>query len=430
MSKRQLANWVQNLILILLTISALFLLTRLFLFHGGLPAQVQATLSPPSSPSSRPADGSQDGVLPFSSVHIMITGDSAYGRYGQMYATASDPLLQQIVPLLREAIGSASEVGPTAGSALRTALETPCVYLDLNCCLPLTAVSTWLGEDTYFDRSVCAMALTTESEESATLYLLDRDGGIFRYFTALPASAVRILCEGAAPNAGTFAYESGCDGLPPYTVLVAEAPILEDIQAGLPSGYSAHSLLTALDFNAYTTSRYTETSSGVEVIEESPRTLRIGPDGTVEYSGGSEVSSSLYRVCAPNGKPSEVLQGACRLADALTTGVGAARLYLQAVEEDGDGYCVRFQYQTEGIPIFFSDEGDALTVHINGGVITSFQYRCRSYGLPPKEDGRAPLPLLPPDMAAAIAASCPNDGLSIGYVDAGTGRLSAQWLAK
>lgn len=431
MSKRQLVNWLQNLILTLLTISALFLLTRLFLFHGGLSAQVQATFSPPSSPSHPAGDGYNSG-LPFSSVHIMVTGDSAYGRYGQMYATASDPLLQQIIPLFREALGSASEVGSTVDKTLRDALQTPGIYLDLTCCLPLAAVSVWLGEDAFFDRSVRAMALTTELEDAATLYLLNNDGSIFRYFTALPTSAVQTLCEDSAPNEGSFAYESGYGGLPPYTVLVGEAPVLEDVQAGLPSQYSAHNLLTALDFNAYTTSRYTETSSGVEVVEESPRTLRIGPDGRVEYFGGSEVSSSLYRVSAPDGKPSDVLQGVCRLADALTTGTGAARLYLQALETDEEGYCVRFQYQTDGIPVFFADEGDALAVHVNGGVITAFQYRCRSYGLPSKEDerGGGPLPLLPPSMAAAIASNGSGTGLSIGYVDAGSGRLSAQWLAK
>ncbi len=420
MNKRQLINNLQNLALLLLAFSALFLLLQLFLFHGGL--TVQAPLSPPAQ------TGEEGGGLAFPSVHMMVTGDSAYGRYGQMYAAGGDTLLQQAVPLLREALGSASEVGPAADGALREALNTPSLYLDLTCRLPLAAVAAWLEEDAYFDRSLSAMALTTEREDAATLYLLDGEGGVYRCYTALPVSAVQAFCAGTSPNGSAFAYESGHAALPPYSVLVAEAPAPPDVQAELPAGYSAYKLLTALDFNAHTTYRYTESSSGVEVVEESPRTLRIGPDGAVGYSGGRTVSSSLYRVGGSGGLP-EVLQCACRLAEALTAGTGAAPLYLRAVEETGEGWRVRFQYQVAGIPVLFANGGDALTVLFSGGAVTGFQYWCRSYSEPQEEPESAP-PLLPPAMAAAIAGEYPAARLAIGYVDGGSGRLSAQWLAQ
>ena len=156
------------------------------------------------------------------------------------------------------------------------------------------------------------------------------------------------------------------------------------------------------------------------MVEESSRTLRITPDGGVTLI--SRGGSALYRASGRGLR--ETLAAAWRLAADLTKGTGASPLYLQAVEAAEGGYILRFRYQAEGIPIFFSDEEDALTVSYQNGGVASFAYRCRSYGAAEEE----PAALLPASMAQAIAAERPGSGLSVGYEDDGTGRLSAQWL--
>ena len=427
MTKKQLVNWLQNLALLLLTALALFLLTRFFLLQGGWPAQVQATLDPQSAPAARP---SVSGHLTqrFTSVHLMVTGDSKYGRYGRLYVTGDDPQLQQLSGLFREALGSTSDTRPATDEELRAALAEPGIYLGLTTSLPLAAVAVWLEEDAPFDLYLHAMVLATGGDDTAALYLLDREGGVLRCATALPASAVRTLCQDAAPNGSQFLWELETDfsasALNPYTILVAQSPSPKDVTAELPGLYTAYNLLTALDFNAYTTSRYTETSSGIEVVEESPRTLRIGPDGTVVYTGTS-AAPSLYRTGGDSLE--DALQGACRLAEVLSTGTGATPLYFSGIQESEDGWHIRFRYQVDGIPVRFSDEGSALSVTVSEGVITAFTYRCRSY-TPIEAEDSSPQPLLPPVMAAAIAAGYSDPWLSIGYVDAGAGRLRAQWL--
>lgn len=423
MSKKRLVDWVQNLILTLLTVSALFLLTRLFLFHGNLPAQFQAALSPQPAPPEA-VDLSSGLREMFPSVHIMVTSDSAYGRYGQLYVPEDDPLLQQIIPLFREALGSAGQMTGMTDSALRTALASPGIYLDLIGILPLEAVATWLGEESIFSWDLRAMALSASGEETAGLYLLDKAGSVFLCRTALPVSAVQALCERVSPNNSSFAYEEAdYQTLDPYSILVAQAPELAAVEAAIPDGYSAYNLLTSLDFNAHTNSRYTETSSGVEVVEESPRTLRIGPDGTVGYFMSGDGPTLLA------GQTGDALEAACRLANALTSGTGATPLYLRAVQEEEAGWKISFHYQIDGIPVFFTDEEDALTVTVSAGTVTSFRYRCRSYTLLEESGEAAALPLYPPAMAAAIAAHYPSGKLSIGYVDNGLGRITAQWLA-
>ena len=260
MNKR-LRNTLQNLALALLTLSALFLITRLPVFHLGWAGRFQSLLtSHPAESGYSPADEA-GGTFP--SVHIMVTGDSEYGRYGQLYATAGDPLLQQILPLFQEALGSAAEVGAAAEKTLRDALDAPSLHLDLTTRLPLAAVALWLGEETEIDREVRSMSLTAGEGDTATLYLRGDTGEIYRCETALPASALQAVCDAASPNNSCFAYETNYDPLAPYTVLTDQAPQLRDISAGLPAGYTAYNLLTALDFNAHTLFRYQE-SSGTE----------------------------------------------------------------------------------------------------------------------------------------------------------------------
>ncbi len=293
MKNKRLRGGVQNVCLILLTLSALFLLARLpMLREIRLPGQVPALFSPEASPG-----GQEEAVLPaamFPSMNLMVTGDSQYGRHGRLCVSADDASLQQITPQFGEALGSASTAERVSDEVFRKALEGPGLYLELTAGqLPLEAAAAWLGErGVDFDQPLRAMALTIGEADAAQLFLLDGQGDVFRYDTALPASAVRTLCESFSPNGGYFSYETASEGVAPYTVLTAEALAPPDLLAELPAGYSVYNLLTALGLNAHTLSRYTE-SGGAEVVEESSRTLRITPDGGVTLI--SRGGSALYR---------------------------------------------------------------------------------------------------------------------------------------
>lgn len=412
MSKK-LVDRLQNVALVVLSLSAVFLLLSFFHLRGGWTARFQTLLA------VRPAAGGQEeasgvGEL-LAAPHIMVTSDSEYGRCGRLYTPAGDALLEKMLPLFGEALGSADQVGAAADQTLRAGLGKSSLYLDLTVELPLEVVAAWLGERTVFDRAVRAMALTTEGRDTAVLYLCGGEGEIFRYFTALPASAVEALTESVSPNGSLFAYETNYAPLAPYTVLVREAEGLPQVRSELPATYSSYRLLTALDFNAHTNSRYAE-PGGTEVVMDGRRTLRIGPEGTVTYDSGEEDAGG-------RGGALEALRAAGRLAAALTGGVDASPLYLRRLEEREDGYLVGFQYQVEGVPVRFPDEADALTVLVRGAGIAEFTCRCRTYV--PEEEASV---LLPPIMAAAIASLYPEGELSLGYVDSGSGRLHADWL--
>lgn len=413
-NNRRIVNALQNTALLLLTASALFLLLHTPMIQGGW-----ALASPAASPqpAQEPA-GELSAML--GSVHIMVTADSEYGRFAQLCAGGEDPLVQQVIPLFREALGSAAELEAATHQQFRQALDGMAVYLDLTVQLPLTAVAACLGESAGSDRPVRAVALTG-GEGGVSMYLRSEDGGLFRCATALPVSAVEAICAAAQPNGSSFAYETSYTALEPYTLLAASVSQPPELQADLPAGYTDYNLMTALDFNAHTKFLYTD-RDGAVVVEESPRTLRIGTDGRVLYTNGA---AAPYRNGGEGPALTEALRTAWSLAAALTGGSGASELRLSGVEEAEEGYVVRFRYQAAGVPVCFPDESDALAVTVGGAGVSSFTYRCRSY-TPAEEAGP---PLLPPAMAAAMASLHPDSGLSVAYVDAGGPRLSPCWLS-
>lgn len=427
MRNKRLRDAMQNLALLLLTASALFLLTRLPSLQGiQWTDRVRDILSAAPDADMPGQTGIPAQQLP--SVQLLVTGHSEYGRYGRLNVPAEDPVLQTVTPLFQEAAGSATEVGQQADASLRAALDGPGFYLDLTpaASLPVGALEPWLGEtESLGDRQVRAMALTAGGESFARLYLLEPEGNIYLYETALPASAVRIACESFPPNGASLSYETNYGSMNPYTVLTAQVEPLPDLDTELPAGYLAYNLLTALDFNAHTLSRYRE-SGGAEVVEESPRTLRIAPNGTVSFISRGESGSRLFRAAGESPGLSEILAAGGRLAEALTEGTGASELCLRGVEETEESVTLRFRYEAEGTPVVFSDAEDALEVVFREGQVAAFTYRCRVY-TPAEEETAAPM--LPAFMAQAVAAIYPDASLSVGYEDAGTGRLSAQWLA-
>lgn len=426
MTDKRLRNILQNLALVLLAALTLFLLSRLPALRGiQWTGRMQELLRPDPPAGVREPDSVPEKQLP--SVQLLITGDSTYSRWGRINVPSEDPDLQAILPLFQEAVGSAAEVGLTAGASLREALENPGFYLDLtpSASLPLAALEPWLGNPEGWDREVRALALTAEGDGFAQLYLLEPDGSIYLYQTALPASAVLSICEGFAPNNSCFSYETNYGSLEPYTVLTNQPVALPVLRSELPAGYSPYNLLTALDFNAHTLSRYTE-SGGAEVVEESPRTLRISPNGAVRFISRGQSGSALFQAAGENPGLRELLAAGGRLATALTEGTGASPLRLRAVEETGEGFVLRFRYEVDGTPVVFSDAEDALSVTCAGGQITSFTYRCRSYT--PVEEERSSM-MLPAFIAQAVAAIYPNASLTVGYVDDGTGQMTAQWVA-
>ena len=421
MNKKALINFIQNLTLLTLAFTAALLLLRFPMLEGALSGRVRALLSAPE----KTVRSSFDLSTAITTVHFAVTDDSEYGRYTEINAATDDVNFSRLSPLLRAAIGSATSGRTATHAELRTALATPGIFVDLTTVLPVSVVAAWLGEELDSEASIRALALTT-ARETVVLFFVLEDGSVTRCECALSSAAVREAVAAFAPNAGQFAFESEYKTLAPYTLLVQQVSDVVQVEASIPAGYSAYNLLTALDFNAHTNARYTE-SSGTEVVMQSPRMLRISTDGVVQYGCDGEVTNALYRIACAGEVPTvaEAVQGACILAAALSEGTNASPLSLDLVERTKTGWTISFCYRLDGVRVRFSKERAALRVNIEGDMITKFEYYCRAYT--PTQNRTA---LLPPSMAVAIASMQDNAELTLSYVDNGVSVIGAHWFAQ
>ncbi len=421
MSKKVIVNFLQNVALLMLTVTAMLLLMHFPILDGVVSGRMRAFLSVPESAVPQSIDLSEA----VAAVHLVVTDETEFGRYTQINASTAGAEFQRLEPLLRGAIGSATGGRETTHAEFRTAMETPGIYVDLTRPLPVSVVAAWLGEEFGGEDRVRALALTTE-RDTAMLFFLREDGSLLRCECALTSSAVREITAAFQPNGGQFAYESEHTSLAPYTVFVQEVGSAVQVEASIPAGYSAYNLLTALHFNAHSNSRYFE-SSGTEVVMQSPHFLWIGTDGAVHYSSDGEVTDPLYRIACAGEAPSavEALRGAYLLASALRSGTEAAQLSLEGVEKTQTGWNVTFGYRINGVCVRLGNERAALRVVIAGDTITEFDYFCRAYT--PTQENAA---LLPPSMAAAIAAMYNGAELTLAYVDNGVSVHGAHWFAQ
>lgn len=421
MSNKRIVDLLQNLLLLVLTASAVYLLTRFPMLEGAVTGKMQELLARPSHTVQQSGDVS----TAVTSVHLVVTDHLEYGRYVGLNSQVSGADFQRLAPVFREAIGSAAAGEVVSDEEFQAAMTLPGIYVDLKTNLPMDIVSAWLGEQFDGEDPVRGVGLVTTGE-TASLYLYGADGEIVRCTTALTSAAVSQLTAGFAPNGGRFAFETDYETLEPYTVLVQEVSNVPDLQPRIPVEFNAYNLLTALEFNAHTTSRYFE-SSGVEVVIQSPLTLRIGTDGSVNFSTDGEVPRGIYQLTAADTVPAvqEVLQGACVIAQTLCEATNAAPLSLNSVERTEQGWIVTFCYQVDGIRVHLGRDRDALRIVIDGNTVTSFDFFCRNFL--PVERGEM---LLPPSMAVAIASLHEDAELVLAYVDGDAELLSARWFVR
>lgn len=183
------------------------------------------------------------------------------------------------------------------------------------------------------------------------------------------------------------------------------------------------SLLSALGFNPYANTRYTE-SNGTEVVMEGDQTLRISADGQLRYQSGAR--SSLFIADSDSPTLDEAVQGAWELLQTVISGhLGSAVPYLSQVTQSGDTTVLRFGFHVDGTPVRFLDDAPAAEIRLQGSAVTSLSVTLRSYAL--SGDSASPLPLR---QAAAIAALEPGKDLSLAYVDDGGSTCELTWLSE
>lgn len=411
-------DFIQNIAITLLAVSALFLFSRTQFFQLGA-----ASVSNYWQRITAPASSATDDVILSDTlsapVRAAVTGE--YGRYASVTLTTGEDRFIPIKTLLREVLGSARNRTDSTQAAFLEALGKTSVYCDFLSSLPAAYLADLMGLSTDSSLSIRALAAV---EEKGQVILLLWDGGSHYYqcATAVQTSTLTEVLDHFELGVSTFAFEDSSgygQRLSPLSLFPDPLPELPQLTLSAAS-VPTETLLSALGFNPHTNSRYQD-ASGAEVVVEGDRVIRISASGAFSYTSGGEAALSID---ASGTEPTvrEAVTGVQSLLDALTP-EGEARLYLLSLTQNGSEATLTFGYQLGGVPIRFADGSPAAEVTLSGPAVSSLALTPRQY------TSEAAAALLPLRQAMAIAGKADGAELSIGYADTGTYPISAVWLA-
>ena len=249
--KRRIIEWGKNILIVLLTLSALFLLTMTPLVQdSGLAALVR---SGNAGGGASPVSVQPDLVLP---ARLAVYRDGE--RYGLQYDDERmEELFVAFGPLLGEALSGAGEPAPLTGAGWRDRLSRPGVYFDFAGTVPLSALASWLGgEECDLKGSARRAVLCAAQDDQVALCWQDAgDGGFYTCATTLSRSLhLDPALETVSPNGAYFAFEDAglARLLDPFTLITEGEGTGTQyaVTAPLATAAGMETLLNALSFNS------------------------------------------------------------------------------------------------------------------------------------------------------------------------------------
>lgn len=426
--RRRAIELAKDVLIVLLTCSALWLVTR---------SQIMSSINgllqeeTPAGGTHETQGGTRADARPLRIV-ASLPGETRTGRCALQYdQVAVDGLFQQVVGLLVETLSSAGAPEEVTRSQWEQALTTPpSLCLDFQGEIPLTVLSGWLAGEEIDNTATVRRLVLTVWEKSVALYYQDRNDGSYYRCLSEVANGQHLTeaLVSLQDNGAYYAFESGqYDWLDPDTLLTDSVPTPDVYQVKNPlSGDQStlEQIMTALDLPVNSSSFYSVGDERVARIGGD--NLRLSGNGVVEYH--AEEGSSLFTAAAqPEDATLFQVVEACRKLAAATVGsnAGQARLYFSGVRESEEGLEVSFNYCLNGIPVRLED-GAAAWFQVENGCITRFVLRYRSY----TDSGETSVVLPIPQAAAAMEAmGLEGEELLLVYSDNGGETVSASWAA-
>lgn len=422
--KRRWLERGKTLLIILLSISALFLI-------GRSPLVQSSGLTDVFSDSRGSGDGDSASVsLATAPIPIRMAVGSDQGLYGVQYdQAASDALFDQVGPLLGEALSTAGEPTAIRQNQWRDRLTGLCIYFDFASPVPLSALCSWLKGGTAYtapDISARWVLLAEETDGTISLCYATEEGEFYRCATTLSASLhLAAIVESVTPNSAFFAFEDEelSEIAAPYTLFTSEEVKGMAYNSATPTILSdeaqAETLLTALSFSNQNRAAVPE---GVLYVDGDD-TLRLSGSGRVVYDGSGEGKYTA----------GEGLVGAVDAAWALVNATlgsicGDARLHLLSALEGEEGdYTVTFGYVLNGSAVYLYEQGWAARFCVQNGVIREFTLYLRTYTATNQQTL-----LLPADKAAAALTALSDEPkeLVIQYSDNGGSTVLPGWVGR
>lgn len=418
-ARRRLIELGKDLLIVALSCSALFLVTRTSLFEG------LTWMAPPAATAPPQTAQPQAAVEP-----CLLAVRTDRGLYGAAYDAGVSRDFQRLSPLLGEGLSTAGAPTELSRRRWEALLEKPGLYCAFRGELPLSLLSAWLGSGGF------------PEEAAAEELLLARDGdGVWlcwRTSTGFRGALTQVAWTGHLesaleefnPNGAAFAYalaenDDAYDTLDPYVLVLANQPeraLCRVTRPDLVSDQAAlETVLAALDFQN-SSSAY-QTPDGWLSISEGTDRLRVSRTGDVVYHAREE---SRYALPTDQPTAAQAAEVAWQLLDRVTAPWrGEGSLVLTGCEKAGESWTVTFQYRFAGTPLLVGEEGWGGQFSVQNGQLTDFTLRLRACAATGETS------VLPPERLSAAALNSldgAGDRLTLCYTDAGGEVLTAGWV--
>ena len=417
--RRHCRDFIQNIVITVLAVSAALLFAQTQIYSLGSGDGFRRLLLGDAQ-SGTSASSVQEHAL---SAPVRLAVSGPYGRYGSITASIGED--EMLRGLLREVLGSTGTFSACGREDFLRALESTSVYFDFLSPLPLSVLADMAGTSGP-DRPSARCLTVSGQGDPVSLFLWDGEDGYLRCSTAVSLKNLEQIAGQYELGNAVFAMDlveidAHARELDDCSLFLSETPEMPSLFAETPA-YNEGLLLAGLGFNPNTKNRYTD--NGTEVISESGRSLRLRPDGNITYQSGGDNTLSI-EAAGEHPTLAEAASGAgTLLSSLLEPTAGDEVLYLTGVRQSGSRTTLTFGYQVHGVPVRFSDGGNAAEVTLEGLTVSSLSLRIRRYS----ETDPVSL-LLPLRQAMSIAGRHPGSQLSIGYADRGGSTVEADWLA-
>ncbi len=422
---------LQNLAIVLLTLSTVFLTANLPLF-GPLSDRSLLALARERLWQENTAPTAEVSDAPRFAFPVRMVYTNSFARLGADALTTLSDEFERAGTYLGEAIGSANGAVRISESDFLTALRGTGLYFDFTAELPTELLSQMLGISVSAPElsGVRRMLLCPAGENDATLYV--QNGALlhYRFSTAVNSGALTDFLASQSGSSADFAFLLGDSyaQLSPYTLVFSDPPSRGTLSASNILSGGEDEFLHRAGFNTHAENRFTE-SSGTVIVRDVSSALYLRPDGTVDYQGSVVAPDSIYFVPAAQADKPTLVEAAAAAQKLATTllqdELGDAALYLSGVHSEDERFEISFDLMAAGTPIRFMDGSHALTVTVEAQHISAFTLKTRCYAL--TED---PTLLLPAALSAAIARVWDGAELIVAYVDNGADRIFPAWIAE
>lgn len=419
-------EWVKTALIALLAFSALILGWRTELFNDFIASiplfgSVADLVWGGAGASVTMSDSIKEAARPFD---IVITDEDG-GRYGVRYDTdARNSVYDRTSSIIRESLGSFSELREISEEEWRAALSGPGVYFEYITPVKLSVLDRWLdarmsaAAGDAFLRRICVAF----GEDRSRIYYQDHESGLF--YGADTASAAGKAQELGiySANGAVFAYETGIKAAEaaPY-MLIMPGRDHPDIRASAAG--SAEELLDiilgAMGIRRSETSTYYD-SSGVLVCVGTQLNVRVDADGYVFYR---RTEAQSQPAAAETLSESDMIERARVIAaDTIARTCGGAEVFFDSLDYGaGESCSVLFTYYIAGGRIMLFENEYAARVTFTAGAVLEFELNFRNF-LQSGEYTR----LLPERLALAAAGG----EFILCYSDTGAERLPPAWVAR